>query len=107
MSYIGKIAGMFFAPILFGVFFTTAPAHATSFVQTTYATKASNAALPTSVTATFLAPATAGDMLIAVVGADGSATINMPVGGWSVAINQRAFQARRFFIALRTEVRQV
>lgn len=83
--------------LLIGWVFAVVPVHAASFVQTSDAGKRSDAADPTSVTATFASPPTAGDLLIAVIAANGSATINAPGVDWSIAIHEPGAVSQAIF----------
>ncbi|MEY4722510.1 MAG: hypothetical protein RLZZ324_23, partial [Candidatus Parcubacteria bacterium] len=72
------------------------PAEAASLVRSATGTKLSNAGTPTSVTATLTTGATAGDMLIAVVGGNGAAVIAGP-SGWTSAINESGVASQAIF----------
>mgnify|MGYP001548840733 CR=1 FL=1 len=70
--------------------------HAAALVQSVTATKLSNQASPTVVTATLSPGAVTGHLLVAVVGARGAATITGP-SGWSTAINESGMPSQAIF----------
>ena len=71
-------------------------AAASSIVQTSTGSRTSNQANPTIVSTTLSSAATAGHLLVAVVGANGNATITGPTG-WSTAINQSGTPSQAIF----------
>ncbi|MEK7632263.1 MAG: Ig-like domain-containing protein [Patescibacteria group bacterium] len=69
---------------------------ASSLVQSRTGTRTSNQANPTIVSTTLSPAAVAGHLLVAVVGANGSATITGPTN-WSTAINQSGTPSQAIF----------
>lgn len=87
-----------------GFMWWSGSAHA-AFIQSATGTKTSNQATPASVSATLATSPVAGQLLIAMVGANGNATITGPAG-WSTAINQSGTPSQAIFykIAAGTEL---
>ncbi len=86
--------------LLFDAIVLPSPSHATaSFVQSATGTKKSDEVTPTSVSATFGGGATAGNLLIAVLGAGGNVTLNAP-SGFLTAINENATVSQAIFFQI-------
>lgn len=69
---------------------------ASTYIQTASDTKKSSEPSPTSVSATFGAGATAGNLIVAILGAGGNVTLNAP-SGFSTAINQSGTPSQAIF----------
>ena len=89
-------SAFFVAAIVFFWFSNTSVAQAATIVQSAQGT---TVGASTSVSATLGAAATAGNLLIAVVGANGNTTISGP-SGWSLAINQSGLVSQGIFYKL-------
>ena len=85
---------------LFAIFgansFFSEPVQASTFVQAAQGTKLATQADPMTVSAALSSAASAGHLLIAVVGANGNAAINGP-DGWDTAINQSGIISQAIF----------